>query len=340
MLIDSLPNTTTLSKPVPLIIICSMSSLSRLSLLGLLLLITSFDTVEVSAWVPALRNNLPRTTLSTNPHYDLTRLYATVQESTETVVVDSSISSQEEEFTVQLPKIQYTIPGMKLGWKENGVWMDEDGPRDGPPQNYWRQAADERLHKAGVDVIKNILKQSSLEEDIDVSQNDALNEIILRVERQNTIRIPCLNRMVLGNWAPIVRGGKVVGSSTGEEESADIPYQLQIQRTAGQKLAPKTNYGIFDEHLEPGEDVTVQELSSSNIVTATGTFLATSDKDANELVEGYKNAKHGDLYVGGITYLTKYIMIMREQVREQDPENEENPAKGSVTEVWMRIDPK
>lgn len=311
-------------------------SISRSSFLGLLILAASLNAVEVSAWVPAVCNNLHHTAISTNPNRVVTTLYSTIEESTEASTVDSSISSEEQRIIAKIPKIQYTIPGMKLGWKENGVWMDEDGPREGPPQNYWRQNADERLHQSSVGFIEELVKGCSLAEKNDILQNDAVNEMILQLERTNSMRIPCLNRMVLGDWAPILRGGKLIASSSGEEESVDIPFRLHIQRSAGQKLAPKTNYGIFDEHLEAGEEVTVQELSSTDVVTSTGTFLATSDKRANQLVEGYQNPNHGDLYVGGVTYLTKYIMIMREEVEQE--ESEENVTKGPVTEIWMRID--
>jgi len=313
-------------------------TISCLSYLGLLILVASLNTVKVSAWIPAIRNDLHHTAISTNPHRIVTTLYSTIQESTEALTVDSSISSREQWITAKMPKIQYTVPGMKIAWKENGVWMDEDGPREGPPRNFWRQMADERLHQGSVDLIQDLMKECSWAEENDIIQNNTLNEMIVRLEKTNSMRIPSLNRLVLGDWAPILRGGKIIASSSGEEESVDIPYRLHIQRTAGQKLAPKTNYGIFDEHLEQGEEVTVQELSSTGVVTSTGAFLATSDKRANQLVEGYQNAKHGDLCVGGITYLTKYIMIMREQAEQQ--EAKESVTKGPVTEIWMRIDAK
>ena len=315
---------------------------SRSSFLGLMLLVSAFETIEVSAWLPSQRNNIPRITVVTNPHDVLTTMYSTIEESTETLTVDSSTSSQAQRTAVQMPKIKYTVPGMKIGWKENGVWMDEDGPRNGPPQNYWRQMSDERLYNNSMDLIKELMKQYSLEgeQHVDVLQDESLTEMIARLERLNSIRIPSLNRQILGDWAPILRGGKVVASSTVEDESADVPYRLRIQREAGRKLAPKTNYGTFDEHLEPGESIMVQELSSSNTVTSSGTFLATSDRYANQLVEGYNNVVHGDLHVGGITYVTKYIMVMRKEVIQEEAEDNKKVTKGPVTEIWMRIDPE
>jgi len=313
---------------------CNMSN-SRLSLLSVLLLVSSLETIEVSAWVPASRNNLPSSRVF-NPRHVVTTVYSAVEETTEILVVDSA-TSQEQRISAQMPKIKYTVPGMKLGWKENGVWMDQDGPRNGPPQNYWRQNADERVFGKSVDLIQELLKSAEAqgEKDVDILEIDAFNEMIDRLERTNSIRTPSLNRMVLGDWAPILRGGKIIASNTGEEESFDIPYRFRIQRTAGQKLAPKTNYGIFDEHLEAGEEVTVEEISSSNTVTSTGTFLASPDQKENVLVKGYNNAIDGDLYLGCVTYLTKYVMIMRKPLEQAD---ENSVTKGPITEIWTRLD--
>ena len=36
---------------------------------------------------------------------------------------------------------------------QNGTWVDELGPRNGPPMNYWRQAMDERLHRTAMRAI-------------------------------------------------------------------------------------------------------------------------------------------------------------------------------------------
>mmetsp|Transcript_23657 Transcript_23657/g.56024 ORF Transcript_23657/g.56024 Transcript_23657/m.56024 type:complete len:321 (-) Transcript_23657:126-1088(-) len=318
-------------------------NLSLLSSLGLpVLLVSSLETIGVSAWVPALRNNFPRTQIVSNPRHILTTLSSAIEETTETLTVDSLTAEQAQRILVQMPKIQYTVPGMKLGWKENGVWMDEDGPRNGPPQNYWRQNSDERLHQNNIALIKELLKEFCLEapseQEVDILQSESVSETIDRLERSNSMRLPSLNRAVLGDWAPIVRGGKIVSSSTDEEDSVEIPYQLRIQRKEGRKLAPKTNYGTFDEHLQAGEIISVEELTSSNTVTSTGTFVATSENSANQLVEGYNNPMHGDLHVGGVTYVTKYIMMMRKEV-EQQKEDENNVTKGPITEIWMRIDP-
>lgn len=324
-----------------------------LSLLGLSLLIIRLETTEVSAWVPALRSNFPHAAARPRRPNNVITVYSTVEDSTETSTEAPPADTRQQAISVSMPKIEYTVPGMKRGWKENGVWMDEDGPRNGPPQNFWRQMGDERLHDTNIDLIQDLLKLNSLEANVvgngaslscdqtdsSIFRNDMLNEMISRLERTNSIRIPTLNRLILGDWAPIVRGGKVVATTTTDEEkSADIPYRFNVQRTAGQKLAPKTNYGIFDEHLEPGEEITVQELSTSNTVTASGVVEVSPEKDENKLVEGYKNAIDGDLYIGGITYVTKYIMIMRQQVQQEETEDGKQVTKGPITEIWMRID--
>lgn len=329
-----------------------MINIFRLSLLGLVLLVCRPDATEVSAWVPILRNNVLPAVVAPHRHLSTT-VYSTIEDSTETLTETSSATAIErEKIAIPVPKIQYTVPGMKRGWKENGVWMDEDGPRNGPPQNFWRQMGDERLYNDNIDLIQDLLKLNSFEgkiiektsseqQDNRLLQNDILNGMVERLERTNSIRIPTLNRLILGDWAPVVRGGKVVATSTaGEEKSVDFPYRFHVQRSAGQKLAPKTHYGTFDEHLEPGEEITVQELSDSNSVTS-GVLEVSSDKQENKLVEGYSNANDGNLYFGGITYVTKYIMIMRQQAQQQDTaKDEENVAKGPITEIWMRVDSK
>lgn len=321
--------------------------ISKFSLLGLVLLVFPSQVTKVSAWLPALHNN-PAVVSPRFRHARIT-VYSTIEDSGTLTQASSAIPTQRQQINIHMPKIQYTVPGMKRGWKENGVWMDEDGPRNGPPQNFWRQMGDERLYNDSIDLIQDLLKlkdykgnaiesYSAEQQDASVLQNDILNGMVERLERTNSIRIPTLNRLVLGDWAPIVRGGKVVAkSSTDNKKSADFPYRFNIQRSAGQKLAPKTHYGTFDEHLKPGEEVIVQELSSSNSVTSSGVLEVSSDKTENKLVEGYSNANDGDLYLGGITYVTKYIMIIRQQAKERDTA-EEKVDKGPVTEIWMRID--
>jgi hypothetical protein len=311
-------------------------SIPRLSLLGLFLLAFRLETIEVSAWVPVLRNNLPRIAATPHRRHIVTTIYSTVEESTGTSTETSSATTERQHIIIPMPTIQYSVPGMKLGWKENGVWMDEDGPRNGPPQNFWRQMSDERVFNSNLDLIKDLLKMNSFE------ANDMTNEIITRLEKTNSIRVPTLNRLVLGDWAPIVRGGKLVatGSTTDVENTADVPYRFNIQRTAGHKLAPKTHYGTLDKHLEPGEEITVQKLSSSNAITSSGVLEMPSNKNENMLVNGYDNATDGDLYVGGITYITRYIMIMRQEAQRQETEDEKEVVKGPVTEIWMRTDPQ
>lgn len=299
-------------------------------------------TMEVSAWVPAGDRN------SFGPLGKETLLYSTLNDDTD---VTSSISSestrQQQHTSIAMPKIQYTVPGMKRGWKENGVWMDEDGPRNGPPQNFWRQMGDERLYEDNMQVLQDLLKLDNFEGSSFVGnanatsgvnrRADMMSQMVVKLEKTNSIRIPSLNRLILGDWAPIVRGGKVVVACQDEDsKSICVPYRFRIQRTAGHKLAPKTPYGTFDEHLEPEEEVTVQELSMpSGDVVASGVFRAPEDKYEFRLVEGYDNANDGDLYIGGITYVTKYIMIMREQQSQE--EEGEIDSKGPVKEVWMRV---
>lgn len=336
------------------------SGIQSFTLLGSVLVLCCLYAIQVSAWVPVHTNNnaLCSAVLSSRQRNAVTSILSTLEDSTETSIETSSTSDSttaQKLFSVAMPKIQWTVPGMKRGWKEDEVWMDEDGPRNGPPQNFWRQVGDERIYNDNVELVQNLVKVNdfqenrmgnttslSFEQTADgILRNDLFDGMVARLEKTNSIRIPSLNRLILGNWAPIVRGGKVVANgNSGDAYSVDIPYRFHIERTTGQKLAPKTHYGTFDMHLEPEEQITVQEISSSNAVNSFGVVEATSDKTENKLVEGYVNSIDGDLYLGGITYVSKYIMIMRQQPQQSELEGGEDRKgpKGPVTEIWMRVD--
>lgn len=354
----------------------------RLALLGSFLALCRLETIEVSAWIPSCSRNLPSSVVT--PSYRrngaTTTIYSKVEDTTETSIKPEETAStnttttttktttttqqhhaqheqhEQQYVSIAMPKIQYTVPGMKRGWKEDGVWMDEDGPRNGPPQNFWRQQADERVYEDNMQLLQDLLQLNSFEgsgvvsnttaatasttrfEQNDLIRNDLMNGLARPLEKSNSIRRPSLNRLILGDWAPIVRGGKVVATGNSDkdkEKAVDVPYRFHVQRTAGKKLAPKTHYGTFDMHLEAGEEITVQELlSNSNTVASSGSVEA-SPENENKVVKGYTNANDGDLYVGGITYVSKYVMIMRQQQQQQ--KKDKGPA---VKEVWMRVDPK
>jgi len=329
---------------------------------SLLLLCRLDETTRVSAWV----SSPPQCHRNVNNGAPKTIIYSTVKDAETSIKVDESpiigsaatvtattppsVSHQleqqlEQSQSISMPSIQYTVPGMKVGWKdsETDLWMDEDGPRNGPPQNYWRQQSDEKLYKESMKLVQDLLllQSSSSKEDTTTAATTTtsellINELVQPIEKSNSVRRPILNRMILNDWVPIVRGGKVVAtdkSTNNYSNEIDVPYFFHIQRTAGQKLGPKTPYGTFDEHLKPEEEITIQQLVNTNVVSS-GVVQVSPDNE-NRLVKGCCTTNNDDLlYIGGITYVSKYVMIMRQQ------EEEKNYKDSPVTEIWMKVDSK
>jgi hypothetical protein len=383
----------------------------------LIILLCRLEITGVSAWVRAplplqsYRNvnsngittgtaeisvSPPKSTVySTIEDIDTSIKTTTTPTSTTTIDTDTDTPSvapqqQSSRSIIAMPSIQYTVPGMKRGWKnsDTGIWMDEDGPRNGPPQNYWRQQSDEKLYQDSMQLVQDLLqlnqfrssqgiisntttdtsssKDTTAADDIernDIIRNDLINGLVQPLEKSNSVRRPFLNRLILGDWAPIVRDGEVIAAGKGSSSSyssstttsinysneINVPYCFHMQRTVGQKLAPKTHYGTFDEHLDAEEEVTIQQRvatispsSSSSIdgkavVTTSSGVVKVSSKNENRLVKGF--CSDNDLFMGGITYVSKYMMIMRrEQLPLQENDKKNNNA-GSVIEIWMRIDP-
>jgi hypothetical protein len=380
----------------------------------LIIFLCRLEITGVSAWVrsplplQSYRNNVNNGMVTAEERFVSPKsvVYSTTVEDTDTSiktttttttydtdtdnpsVVPQQQQQQSSRSRISMPSIQYTVPGMKRGWKnsDTGSWMDEDGPRNGPPQNYWRQQSDEKLYRDSMQLVQDLLQlnqfrrssqgiisnttaavsSSSCNKDTTTADNierndiicyDLINGLVQPLEKSNSVRRPFLNRLILGDWAPIVRDGKVIAAGKGSSSSTttsinycneiDVPYCFHIQRTAGQKLAPKTHYGSFDEHLDAEEEIAIQQLvattspssfssiDGNTIVTTSSGVVRVSSENENRLVKGFSS--DNDLCMGGITYVSKYIMIMRrEQQQEKDKKN--NNA-GSVIEIWMRVDP-
>mmetsp|Transcript_17802 Transcript_17802/g.40186 ORF Transcript_17802/g.40186 Transcript_17802/m.40186 type:complete len:181 (+) Transcript_17802:276-818(+) len=136
-----------------------------------------------------------------------------------------------------IPEIHWTVPGFKVGWKdESGNWFDEDGPRDGPPMNYWRQSADQREYNRDMDVVNLLLEGSSA--------TDAVQLALEKLEGRNSARYPSLSRKVLGQWAPIMVSNECTalvaknpgcGSCDCGSFDVDVPFVMQIERTDGRR---------------------------------------------------------------------------------------------------------
>jgi hypothetical protein len=340
---------------------------------------TSTGTVSAEIFVssPPKSTTLYSTTIKdTDTLIKTIKTPATIDTDTDTPSVVPLQQSSSRRI-ISMPSIHYTVPGIKRGWKTNnsdtGVWMDVDGPRNGPPQNYWRQQSDEKLYKESLSLVQDLL-QLNIEHNNDINiRNDLLIDgLVQPFEFENSIRRPFLNRLILGDWAPIVRNGEVIadngkGSSSRSSSTTTststtsivysneikVPYCLHIQRTAGQKLAPKTHYGTFDQHLDAEEEITIQQLvvattspsssstidGNTNIVTSSSGVVKVSSENEHRVVKGFCTSSDNNdndlLYMGGITYISKYMMIMR---REQDEKNSNSNA-GPLIDIWMRVDP-
>ena len=368
-------------------------SYGMLSLVMSMVLLQQHQHQQHQVWAWVLPKNPSRVPSNYRKHRAVSSLFSTTIEAASSSSSSSSLrspQSQDDEATqtsttssssavVSMPKIQYTVPGMKIGWKDSttGLWMDEEGVRNGPPQNYWRQQSDEKLYNDSIEFIQNIILQqehpNNNDDDDDETttnffdKNDVMvNELVRPFEKKNSIRRPFLSRSILGTWVPIVHSSddkttaitKIVASSISstDDDNDDsnntdsqrpqiaIPYQFQIERTAGRKLGPKTPYGQLDEHLAPDEEITIQAVSSSSSSSSSSSFstdpVQVSVENISKEVTFTTTNDHDETLppsrfsMGGITYVSKYIMIMRHKNNADDLDFKE---ESSVTEIWMKI---
>ena len=232
--------------------------------------------------------------------------------SLETVLENEEILSPS--ITVARPEIHWTVPGFKIGWQdENGNWFDEDGPRNGPPQNYWRQSVDQGDYNRDMEAVTAVLSP-----DCDV-------EIVVSnlIKSRSTSR-PSLNRKVLGSWAPILLNGKCVASisksSNGvtknpmfvidEHDPIEIPFKINISRKNGRRFAPKNHYGTFDKRLDAGEDLFI---TTSTAIKSEFMVTVFADEDNSSRIIGMIGTnKREPLHFGGIMYISDYVMIQRD----------------------------
>lgn len=222
-------------------------------------------------------------------------------------LANSATSIEVPTSTISLPAIHWTVPGYKVGWRDNdGNWFDEDGPRNGPPLNYWRQAADEREYKIDIDAVNSVLSNSSPE---------IIEEIVKTLEHRCGMRRPWLSRRLLGSWVPLLRCGVCVAKKNIETEEIEAPFTVDVFRTDGRKIAPKTPYGQFYSALEVGEDITVE---TSSLLSETF-----SVRDNNEPVS-LGMLDDMPFCLGNISYITDYVLIQR------------NP-EGAI-DFWLRCD--
>ena len=221
---------------------------------------------------------------------------------------------QKHLLTIPLPTIRYTVPSMKLGWQDDdGVWWDEDGKRNGPPQNYWRQRSDERAYEKDMKLLQDLLDSS-----LDVST------------LQSPVRFPLTNNKLLGIWAPIVQNGNKIAEEVFAVDENDVsltnlsaikvPNTVSIGRDGPRKLGATTGYGTFDAHLTVGEKMVV--------MIGNGVDSCPRQDELPTRLVATKNKEEiqdlGVLKIGKIRYLSGYILIMA---------SEEG---NCIQEAWMR----
>ncbi len=232
-------------------------------------------------------------------------------ETRETDLVDATASPSRSS-SIKRPAIHWTVPGYKVGWRdEDGNWFDVDGPRNGPPQNYWRQMSDEREYNRDMEALASVLNEINME------------ERVCALEKRLGTRKPSLSRKLLGSWAPILQGGKKVALNdkpADDEGSIEVPYKMSISRTDGPRFAAKNHYGIFYAKLEVGERLTIE--TSNNSLCKVITVDDTNDPNPLGYVE--LGASEHLLFTGGISYVSDYLLIQRN-------------AEGAL-DIWVRCD--
>lgn len=259
-----------------------MSSLSLATILCTVLLATPF----ASSFVVNGR--------SLSLYYGLSStLFSTLEDTAKVELTENKIS-------ISKPEIHITVPGFKLGWQDDdGNWFDEDGPRNGPPLNYWRQASDQRVYDEVMDTVDAVLTECDMDSKVS------------NLERKNSARKPSLSRKILGQWAPLLLSNKRIARNCKPVDYVDsceieIPFTIDISRSNGRKLAPKNHYGVFDKKLEHGEELTISTIGSDTSISAK--VIAS---EMNGQVELGILDQDVQLKFGGITCIEDYVMIQR-----------------------------
>jgi len=218
------------------------------------------------------------------------------------------------------PPVVYQVPQSKRGWRgraelgeDPALWYDDEGVRRGPPQNYWRQAMDERLHGEDMEALEALLEECAAEggprragEGEDPSTLDALG-------RRMRVRRPGLNRKLLGEWAPAVLRGRRALAKEGS-----VPFLLRVRRSGGPRLEVHT-YGEREMHLEEGEPLALEtergEGGGARVdAAATADAFACAEGGGLEVCEG-----------SAVVYLSDYLLIVQRSEEE-----------GGAVDVWLR----
>lgn len=215
------------------------------------------------------------------------------------VAQEGVLVSAERRVSLSRPPIHWTVPGFKAGWRdESGQWFDEDGPRDGPPLNYWRQSADEREYDGALSAVDAVLAEYDVESTVE------------RLEHRCSSRRPSLSRKLLGRWAPLLLSGRRVAYNDKPSDDAgeiEVPFLVDIARNQGRRFGQKNNYGIFDLELEHGEELAIATIAEDDREIMSTKVIA---DEANEVVD-LGTVEQAQLQFGGITYVSDYLLIQR-----------------------------
>ena len=243
---------------------------------------------------------------------------------------------------VDLPVCQYLTPEKRRGWRGSSTpegeargedpnkWYDAIGVRNGPPNNFWRQASDEKVHTGCMDVILGLLENGSLA---------TVVPGIEALEYRMGIATPLLHYKLLGTWAPIFVRGECVATAVVRPEGPQllscvmaaaeqlvVPATLNVARVGPRRT--KTNgYGTTDQHLDPGEEIVLSLAGSDSTSEAR---IPARSVNAREEVVWQSNAQDaplpgGSVPLGQVSLLNDYLLVQRD-------------ASGVLADVWMRCD--
>lgn len=208
-------------------------------------------------------------------------------------------TSTEDRVSISKPVIHWTVPGFKVGWQDaEGNWFDKDGPRNGPPMNYWRQRADEREYNQAMGAADAVMSEYDIESEV------------RGLEKRSSVRKPSLSRKMLGRWAPLLLSSRRIAYNDKPSDDAgdlDVPFMIDISRSHGRRFGPGNHYGIFDLPLQNGEELSILTTDGGEHDKLSAKIIA---DEANEPVD-LGMVGQAQLQFGGITYVSDYAMIQR-----------------------------
>uniref|UniRef100_A0A7S3Q0U3 Uncharacterized protein n=1 Tax=Chaetoceros debilis TaxID=122233 RepID=A0A7S3Q0U3_9STRA len=211
--------------------------------------------------------------------------------------INDSATRAGKRVSISRPVIHWTVPGYKVGWRdENDNWFDEDGPRNGPPQNYWRQSADEREYNMEMAVVDAVLAEYDIE------------SAVRSLEKRRSTRLPSMSRKILGSWAPLLLSSKRLtynDKAVDNEGDIEVPFTIDVSRSNGRRFGPGNHYGVYDLKLVDGEALTIATTGNDDDI------CININADESNSQNALGKIGQEQLYFGGITYISDYVMIQR-----------------------------